>query len=107
MQPKNEIQPGGEFGRAEFLTTDWIMVLSAGSEDSTQGQTALTRLYLTYWYPLYVFIRRDGWDMHDAQDLTQEFFARLLKNRDLESVRQEKGRFRSFLLVSLKHFLVN
>src|SRR6185369_12390420 len=53
------------------------------------------------------FIRREGWDVHDAQDLTQEFFARLLQKRDLESVRREKGRFRSFLLVSLKHFLVN
>ena len=69
--PKNETLPSGEGGKAEFSTTDWNTVLLAGSEDSAQADAALTRLYLTYWYPLYAFIRREGWDVHDAQDLTQ------------------------------------
>jgi RNA polymerase sigma-70 factor (ECF subfamily) len=65
------------------------------------------RLCRTYWPPIYSFVRREGRTVEDAQDLTQGFFARLLERRDFDAVRQEKGRLRSYLLVSLKHFLVN
>ncbi|MCI0541562.1 MAG: sigma-70 family RNA polymerase sigma factor [Verrucomicrobiales bacterium] len=93
--------------RVDFATTHWQTILAAGQSHSAQAEAALEQLYRTYWYPLYAFVRRNGFQPHDAQDLTQEFFARLLAHRDLKSVRREKGRFRSFLLVSLKHFLVN
>lgn len=93
--------------RVEFATTHWQTVLAAAQTGSTEADQALSQLYRTYWYPLYAFVRRQGCQPHEAQDLTQEFFARLLANRNLESIRREKGRFRSFLLVSLKHFLVN
>jgi RNA polymerase sigma-70 factor (ECF subfamily) len=90
-----------------FATTHWSVVLAATQPTSPQATEALERLCRTYWYPLYAFVRRQGQTAHDAEDLIQEFFARLLKGRDLESVRRERGRFRSFLLVSLKHFLIN
>jgi RNA polymerase sigma-70 factor (ECF subfamily) len=82
-------------------------VLAAREEASPQAEAALTQLYRAYWYPLYAFVRRQGCGVHDAQDLTQGFFFHLLKRRDLASVSRKKGRFRSFLLVALKHFLVN
>jgi RNA polymerase sigma factor (sigma-70 family) len=67
----------------------------------------LDELCRTYWYPIYLFLRRKGYTSHEAENLTQEFFTRLINGRDLTVVRREKGRFRSYLLVSLKHFLVN
>ncbi|PYJ56548.1 MAG: RNA polymerase subunit sigma-24, partial [Verrucomicrobia bacterium] len=72
-----------------------------------QARDALARLCRTYWYPLYAYVRRQGHSPHDAQDLTQEFFARLLAKNYLGDVDRSKGRFRSFLLASLKHFLAN
>jgi len=82
-------------------------VLSARDQDSPTSRDALESLCRTYWFPLYAFVRRQGRDPHDAQDLTQEFFARLLQKEYLKSVAQEKGRFRTFLLVALKRFLAN
>lgn len=82
------------------------MVLAARHGESS-GQNALTQLCQEYWYPLYVFVRRRGFDSHDAEDLTQEFFARLIGKKSLQSVHPEKGKFRSFLLASLKNFLAN
>jgi len=90
-----------------FHATHWTMVLKAGMASSEQAEEALQRLCETYWYPLYAFVRRRGYSPHDAEDLTQAFFARLLEKRDLASVDREKGRFRSFLLASMKHFLAN
>ncbi|MFI5381613.1 MAG: RNA polymerase sigma factor [Tepidisphaerales bacterium] len=90
-----------------FLTTHWSIVLAAGSEGSSRAVEAMQRLCRAYWYPLYAYIRRRGNAAHDAQDLTQEFFALLLQRHDLADVRREKGRFRSFLLASLDHFLAN
>jgi RNA polymerase sigma-70 factor (ECF subfamily) len=75
--------------------------------DSTRATQALERLCKVYWYPLYAFVRRQGCTADDAQDLTQEFFARLLAKHYLADVDRSKGRFRSFLLASLKHFLAN
>ncbi|MBI4661724.1 MAG: sigma-70 family RNA polymerase sigma factor [Verrucomicrobia bacterium] len=90
-----------------FATTHWSVVLAAGQEESPQAAEALGQLGQTYWYPLYAYVRREGHSAHDAQDLTQGFFARLLERKDLQSVHPQKGKFRSFLLASLKHFLAN
>ena len=82
-------------------------MLAAGRSDSTHARSALEKLCRTYWQPIYAFVRRQGHSPHDAQDLTQEFFARLLEKKSLADVDRAKGRFRSFLLASLKHFLAN
>lgn len=90
-----------------FLTTHWSVVLAARDPDSPKSTEALEALCCTYWFPLYAFVRRQGSNPHDAQDLTQEFFARVLEKGYLHSAKQEKGRFRTFLLVALKRFLAN
>jgi len=92
---------------ARFLTTHWSVVLAAGRSDSTRAQNALARLCQTYWYPLYAHVRRRGHSPHDSQDLTQEFFARLLERHSLASADPTRGRFRSFLLSALDHFLAH
>jgi RNA polymerase sigma-70 factor (ECF subfamily) len=86
-----------------FPTTHWSVVLAAGGAASPQSRAALERLCRAYWYPIYAYLRRCGDAPHDAQDLTQEFFARLLDGKSLESVSPDKGKFRSFLLASLNH----
>src|ERR671914_474591 len=93
-------------GARDFRTTHWSMVLHARG-DSSGAHAALAKLCQTYWYPLYAFVRRQGYAPHDAQDLTQEFFARLLEKGWLGDVDRQLGRFRSFLLASMKHFLAN
>ena len=93
--------------RPVFVTTHWSVVLSAQDKDSARSVEALESLCRTYWYPLYAFVRRSGRRPHDAQYLTQEFFARLLEKDYLKSAAREKGRFRTFLLVALKRFLAN
>lgn len=90
---------------ARFTTTRWSVVVAAGGEPSPQSAAALATLCETYWYPLYVFLRRQGISSADAQDLTQEFFATLLEKHYLEAADRERGRFRSFLLLMLKRFL--
>jgi RNA polymerase sigma factor (sigma-70 family) len=91
-------------GAVAFVTTHWSVVLAAQGE-SPSAQEALEKLCRIYWWPLYGFVRRHGYTPEEAQDLTQGFFAMLLERRDLDSVRREKGRLRSYLLVSLKNFL--
>jgi RNA polymerase sigma-70 factor (ECF subfamily) len=93
-------------GIAAFVTTHWSVVLAAQGP-SPAAEEALEKLCRTYWRPIYSFVRREGRAVEDAQDLTQGFFARLLARHDFNAVRQEKGRLRSYLLVSLKHFLAN
>jgi len=88
-----------------FVTTHWSVVLSAKDDSTTQADAALEHLCRTYWWPLYAFVRRRGYGAHDAQDLTQEFFARLLARDFLRAVDRTKGKFRSFLLAALEHFL--
>jgi RNA polymerase sigma factor (sigma-70 family) len=83
------------------------VVLSGRKNDSPQSSAALETLCRTYWYPLYAYVRRQGHSPPDAQDLTQEFFARLLQKDYLKGAAQEKGRFRTFLIVALKRFLAN
>jgi len=92
---------------AWFVTTHWSVVLSARDHESVQSAVALETLCRTYWYPLYAYLRRQGRAPHDAQDLTQGFFARLLQKDYLQAADREKGRFRTFLLVALKRFLAN
>jgi RNA polymerase sigma factor (sigma-70 family) len=91
-------------GAAAFATTHWSVVLAAKG-DSAAAQEALERLCRIYWWPLYGFVRRQGYAPEEAQDLTQDFFALLLERKDLDAVRREKGRLRSYLLASLKNFL--
>jgi RNA polymerase sigma factor (sigma-70 family) len=91
-------------GAVAFTTTQWSVVLNAHSE-SPSAQEALEKLCRTYWWPLYGFVRRQGYSPEEAQDLTQGFFAMLLERRDFDAVRKEKGRLRSYLLASLKNFL--
>jgi RNA polymerase sigma-70 factor (ECF subfamily) len=93
--------------RPAFVTTHWSVVLSARDRESPQSAAALEKLCRIYWYPLYAFIRRSGQSKENSEDLTQAFFARLLEKKFLESAQQERGRFRSFLLVALKRFLAN
>jgi RNA polymerase sigma factor (sigma-70 family) len=90
-----------------FATTHWTIILNARGTDTRVARDALEKLCRSYWYPLYAFVRRQGNGPHDAQDLTQAFFARLLEKNYLEEVDRAKGRFRSFLLAALKHFLAN
>jgi len=88
-----------------FVTTHWSVVLTAGRRDSTRAHDALTKLCQTYWRPLYAYVRRRGYSPHDAEDLTQAFFARLLERNDVAVVSPERGRFRSYLLGAMNHFL--
>ncbi|MGB8370603.1 MAG: RNA polymerase sigma factor [Limisphaerales bacterium] len=91
--------------QSAFVTTHWSVVLTAGRNDTTRARAALENLCQTYWPPLYAYVRRRGHSPEDAQDLTQAFFARLLERNAVAAVAPEKGRFRSFLLASLNHFL--
>lgn len=90
-----------------FVTTRWFVVLAAQDKSSPDSAAALETLCRAYWYPLYAYVRGSGRSPHDAQDLTQEFFARLLALDWLRVVLPEKGRFRTFLIVSMKRFLTN
>jgi RNA polymerase sigma-70 factor (ECF subfamily) len=92
---------------AVFPTTRWTMVLHAGREDSPEATQALADLCRVYWYPLFVYVRRQGFDVHTAQDLTQEFFAKLLEKKYLSIADRRRGRFRWFLLTAFKCFLAN
>src|SRR5262245_3445698 len=92
---------------AAFSATQWSIVLAAGVNDLTRATVALERLCRTYWYPIYAFIRRRGFDQHDAEDLTQEFFAFLVEKDTLKKVDRSKGKFRTFLLAALTNFLAN
>lgn len=90
-----------------FATTRWSMVLAAGRSESSESRAALASLCEVYWYPLYAFVRRQGHAPHDAEDLTQGFFAALLEREALGELQPEKGKFRAFLLACLKNFLSN
>src|SRR6266446_499488 len=98
--------PSVDSGGVAFVTTHWSVVLTAQGS-SPEADAALERLCRTYWRPLYSFVRRQGIRPEEAEDLTQGFFALLLERRDLSTVRKEKGRLRSYLLASVKHFLAD
>lgn len=103
MSPSGDDRPCGDY----FVTTRWTVVLSAGRKSSPQSDRALGELCQTYWYPLYAYVRHRGHSKEDAEDLTQAFFARFLEKNYLEGLSAERGKFRAFLLASLKHFLAN
>jgi RNA polymerase sigma factor (sigma-70 family) len=94
-------------GRSRFATTHWSVVLAAGSPESSGYQQALETLCRTYWFPLYAYLRRHGCDSHQAEEYTQAFFARILEKQNLRLADPERGKFRSFLLGTLKHFLAD
>lgn len=101
-------QPSSDHVRRDgFATTRWSMVLAAGRDESPESRAALASLCEAYWYPLYAFVRRQGHTPHDAEDLTQGFFASLLDRDAFGELQPEKGKFRAFLLACLKHFLAN
>ncbi len=90
-----------------FVTTHWSVVLTAGRHDTTRARAALEQLCRNYWHPLYAYVRGTGYSREEAEDLTQEFFARLLAHNSVARADPARGRFRSFLLAALKHFLAN
>ena len=103
------MSPGEDAGQGEvapFTTTHWSVVLEAQG-DSPAAREALEKLCRTYWRPIYSFVRRQGIGPEEAEDLTQGFFALLLEHKDLNTVRKEKGRLRSYLVASLKNFLAD
>lgn len=104
MDPQRDVRNGT--GGA-FPTTRWTLVMAAGEADSPQAAEALSRLCANYWYPVYAYVRREGHDAHNAQDLTQQFFTRLIERSFVAGAMRERGRFRSFLLIALKRFLIN
>jgi RNA polymerase sigma-70 factor (ECF subfamily) len=94
--------------RSSFETTQWSVVLAAGREnDTTRASAALEALCRKYWFPLFVYVQRRGYNAPDAQDLVQGFFARILERNDLQAVRRGQGRFRSYLCVALKNYIAN
>jgi RNA polymerase sigma-70 factor (ECF subfamily) len=105
MIPTTHTPPSGLGQNAQFTTTHWSVVLTARQTDSPAASAALEQLCQTYWYPIYAFMRRQGHPPHDAEDLTQGFFERLLERQYLADVDRSKGRFRAFLIAALKHFL--
>src|SRR5437879_4804640 len=100
----NGVSVSAQNGAVAFTTTQWSVVLDAQGE-SPSAEEALEKLCRAYWWPLYGFVRRQGYSPEEAQDLTQGFFALVLERRDFGAVRREKGRLRSYLLVSLKNFI--
>src|SRR5688500_8327440 len=99
--------PGAPLRPAIFVTTQWSMVLTAGRSDTPRARAALESLCQTYWYPLYVYVRRRGYSPEDAQDLTQGFFARLLERQSLANAHPDRGKFRSYILSAMNHFLAD
>ena len=100
------LDPGGGIA-VDFATTHWSIVLRAGDSQAPESAEALEKLCRAYWYPLYAYVRRQGYAPADAQNLTQEFFSRLLENKQLRTADPERGRFRSFLLTVLKRLLIS
>ena len=107
--PRSESEDGptGATGQQSFTTTHWSVVLAAGQINTPLAAAALAELCRTYWYPLYAFVRSKGHNPHDAQDLTQAFFARLLEKNYVAQADRERGRFRTYLLAALTNFLAD
>lgn len=105
MRPGTADNAGAPCKSTEFTATHWSLVLEAACSGSPDSHAALGQLCQAYWYPLYLFVRRSGHNAEEAQDLIQEFFAKLIEKNYLAAANPEKGRFRTFLLVCLKRFL--
>ena len=107
MSPSSSEYESGSCGAELFKTTHWSVVILAGQGTSPQAAESLEKLCRAYWFPLYAYVRRHGHKPEEAQDLTQEFFARLIEKHWVATADQGKGRFRSFLLMALDRFLAN
>jgi RNA polymerase sigma-70 factor (ECF subfamily) len=107
VDPAPQPMPPADALSRAFATTHWTVVVNAGHAPSAEAGRAMAALCETYWYPVYAFVRRQGNDADAALDLTQGFFARLLEKRDLAGVDRAKGRFRSWLVAAVKHYLAN
>jgi RNA polymerase sigma factor (sigma-70 family) len=107
MAPSDQHFFGAQGHRAEFPTTHWSVVATASDSAAPGAPEALEKLCRTYWHPVYFFVRRQGHGPEDALDLTQGFFARFLEKKQVKLADPDRGRLRSFLLISLKNFLVN
>jgi RNA polymerase sigma-70 factor (ECF subfamily) len=94
-------------GPSDFPTTQWTLIIAAGNRGSREARSALVSLCERYWYPLYAYVRRQGQAAADAEDLVQAFFARLLERKYLRVADRSRGRFRTFLLTALQHFIIN
>lgn len=105
MEGQETTQETGRGGAGQFADTHWSVVIAAKQEGSIQAAEAMEKLCRTYWPPLYAYIRRQGHRPEEAEDLTQEFFARLLEKDYLQHLRHREGKFRSFLLTFVKRFL--
>jgi RNA polymerase sigma-70 factor (ECF subfamily) len=106
MGEQRKHEPQGE-DAGGFQTTHWSMVLRAGHRADRDADAALAALCQRYWFPLYAYVRRHVADVHEAQDMTQQFFTWLLEKNALAAASPERGRFRAFLLTAAKHFLAN
>jgi RNA polymerase sigma factor (sigma-70 family) len=107
MADRDALDPLRSEAQPVFATTHWSVVLATADQGSPQSTAALEQLCRTYWYPLYAYVRRRGYSSEDAEDLTQEFFLRLLRKNFLAQVDPSKGRFRSFLLAAINHIMAN
>src|SRR5438105_4219408 len=102
-----QVAPSAAATSGYFPSTHWSVVLAAGQRSNPAAQAALEQLCKAYWYPLYAFVRRRGYSPEDAEDLTQSFFARLLERDYVKQADRERGKFRTFLLTALSHFLAD
>ncbi len=107
MMGREAMEAPGAVGQPLFATTHWSVVLASADEGSPQAAAALEQLCRTYWYPLYVYVRRRGYTTEDAQDLTQEFFALLLRKDYFRLADPKRGKFRTFLLHAFENFVIN
>jgi RNA polymerase sigma factor (sigma-70 family) len=107
MAPSGKESEKAETKRGVFATTHWSVVLAAGHGEFSRATEALEKLCRTYWQPLYVYVRRRGYGLEEAQDLTQSFFAHFLEKESFSLADPARGRFRTFLLKSLQHFLTD
>lgn len=107
MSETRSERTSGPDKRQWFVTTSWSNLMAARQKDSPDAKAALETLCTTYWYPLYAYVRRLGYNPTDAEDLTQSFFCQLLEKNYLGAVDRKRGKFRSFLLAALNHFLSN
>jgi len=105
--PEADLGADPSSGGEQFNTTHWSVVLLAGQSQTSKAEAALEQLCRSYWYPLYAYVRRKGHSSHDAQDLTQSFFAALIEKNTLAAAEQSRGKLRTFLLAAFQHHIAD